>query len=115
MHVAMAHFLIILALVALGAPAMARDSSYSSRLFNVEPSPGPEPDELDAFFQTPEGQVAKVLLDAIERGDKMEAERIYQDLQSQYGWTPRSRQPTAQKPYTPPAFNAPLVLPPEAR
>lgn len=92
---------------------MARDNTSIPRLSTAEPAPT---DDLEAFFQTPEGQVAKAMLDAIDRGDADEAKRIYEQGQQQYGWTPRSRKtPTPAKPYTPPAVNPPLVLPPEAR
>jgi hypothetical protein len=111
----MTRFLIVLFCVVFGGFAMARDGSYQSRLHTVEPSPTPT-DDLDAFFQTEEGQVAKAMLDAIGRGDREEAKRIYQEGQAKYGWTPRNhqQQKPARKPL-PPQFNVPMTLPPEAR
>jgi hypothetical protein len=110
----MTRFLIVLVCVVFGGFAMARDGSYQFRLHTVEPSPTPT-DELDAFFQTEEGQVAKALLDAMTRGDREEARRIYQEGQAKYGWTPRDYQQQPARPAPRPDTGRQMILPPEAR
>jgi hypothetical protein len=110
----MTRFLIVLVCVVFGGFAMARDGSYQSRLHTIEPSPTPT-DEDDTFFQTEEGRVAKALLDAMIRGDREEAKRIYQEGQAKYGWTPDEAKPQSRRPAPPPQIGRQMTLPPEAR
>lgn len=105
---------LLILLILLGGNAMAANSDFRSRLSTVEPDP-PRTTDMDRYDQSPEGQAAKRVVDAIRAGDLATAEQEYAAGQERYGWQPKSQAAPISTPEPYKSKRAPLVLPSEAQ
>jgi hypothetical protein len=97
-----------LCLVMMGGAAMAIEKSPS-----VKREAPPAKGSLEEFYQTPEGQYAKRILNFILKGDKLSAQREYEEGQEKFGWKPYEAPKSQPQPYQDP--RGPMQLPPEFR